>query len=721
MKGSKLFPFLALSLCLYVLLMTACGSSHPPNGPGALNIANSTLPQGVVLSAYSVTLVPTGGVGPYTWTLNSGALPPGLTLSSGGVISGTPPITDLDPTGAAMTYNFVVKVTDSQTPTAAYQTKSFSIIINPLPLVTSTTLPNGIIGVPYTGGALTNSGGLAPFTWTTVPNPDPLPAGLSLSGSSIAGTPTGPAKTSNFTIQVTDADGNTASANVSITITGKLQGTFAFSFNGFNNGQPFYTVGSFVGDGAGNLSGVLDQNGVGAPPITKAPLTGTYSINSNGLGTMTLTFSGVTYNCDLGPSLKGDLKFILADPNSPQIYGSGVIKTQNISNLTGLTSIAGGWALGFFGVDNGGNRSAGAGSFKVATSGILTSGIADTNDNGTVNNGTGQSLNLTGSWALDAEFASTGRGTAALNVGGNPQDYAFYVVNPKSELIAVQTDPASSGLSLVSLLQPVLNVTGGGFSNGTLNASSVMELNGYTGGSSPLPDVQLGVSTFDGKGNITLFQTDENKGGTATQNVFTNTGTYNVDPTTGRTTVTGLGSGPQPVWYLVNANNGFVIGTDSSVTQGQFEPQSGAPFNLGAFLISYAGGTIQPVLASVTNEVDSTVIPAPGGTLVVTYDTSGSATGEPMMNLMLSSTYLLGDDPGKTGMNTTGKILLTAVGSAPTNSCMCTAIVYIITAPASGSTDRSLNKWASINIATPTASPAPDPNPRLTVVQSTSQ
>ena len=51
------------------------------------------------------------------------------------------------------------------------------------------------------------------------------------------------------------------------------------------------------------------------------------------------------------------------------------------------------------------------------------------------------------------------------------------------------------------------------------------------------------------------------------------------------------------------------------------------------------------------------------------------------MNLMLNSTYVLGDDPNQTGMNTTGKFLLTAVGSAPTNSCMCTAIVYMITAP----------------------------------------
>ena len=43
---------------------------------------------------------------PFTWTLNSGTLPPGLTLSSGGVISGTPPVTDLDSSGNAKTYSF---------------------------------------------------------------------------------------------------------------------------------------------------------------------------------------------------------------------------------------------------------------------------------------------------------------------------------------------------------------------------------------------------------------------------------------------------------------------------------------------------------------------------------------------------------------------------------------------------------------------------------------
>jgi hypothetical protein len=721
MKGFKPFPFLALSL--YLCVLTACGSSHPSNPPGALNIANQGVPDGVVQSPYNTTLVPTGGLGPYTWTLNSGTLPPGLTLSSGGIISGTPPPSDLGSGGVAKKYSFVVKVTDSQTPIAAFQTGSFSITINPLPLVTSTTLPSGTIGLAYTT-TLTNSGGLAPFTWScAAPEKsdcsDVLPPGLSLSAGIISGTPTGPAQSYPFTIQVTDADSNTATAQVSITIVGKLQGTFAFSFNGFDEqGKPFYTAGSFTGDGAGNLTGVLDQNGSGASGlITKAAFTGTYSVGTNNLGTMTFTIpalNNVTYNYSLAIPVDGDLKFILADPNHPQVYGSGVIKAQSLPKNTGssaLSLLAGKWALGFFGVDSGGHRSAGAGFFKADSLGNLTSGVEDTNDNGTP----GQSQNLTGSWMLDAEYATTGRGTATFN----GQSYAFYTVNPTGELIEVQTDVGAS-LSLVSVLKQLAGAVNGSFSNSNLSGSAVMELNGVSN-SNGSPDEQLGVSAFDGNGNITLFQTDENNGGTYTENTFT--GTYNVDPNTGRVTVMGLGSS-QPVWYLAGTNHGFVIGTDSSATEGSFEPQSNSPFSLPSFLLAYAGGTIQPVLPSVTNEVDSTFIPAPGGTLVVTYDSSGSSG--PLSNQMLSSAYSLGDDPNKTGMNTTGKILLTAVGSTPTNSCMCTAIVYMIAGPPppampGGLVDRSNNKWASINIALPTASAPPDPNPRLTVVQSTSQ
>ncbi len=73
---------------------------------------------------------------------------------------------------------------------------------------------------------------------------------------------------------------------------------------------------------------------------------------------MTLTIpalNNVTYTYSLAVPVNGDLKFILADPNHPQVYGSGVIKAQSLPKNTGsspLSLLAGKWALGFFGVDS---------------------------------------------------------------------------------------------------------------------------------------------------------------------------------------------------------------------------------------------------------------------------------------------------------------------------------------------------------------------------------
>jgi uncharacterized repeat protein (TIGR02543 family) len=52
-------------------------------------ITTDTLPNGVVNTAYSQTLAATGAA-PITWSIDSGALPAGLTLSGTGTISGTP-------------------------------------------------------------------------------------------------------------------------------------------------------------------------------------------------------------------------------------------------------------------------------------------------------------------------------------------------------------------------------------------------------------------------------------------------------------------------------------------------------------------------------------------------------------------------------------------------------------------------------------------------------
>jgi Putative Ig domain len=61
--------------------------------PLPLSITSSALPGGQLNAPYSATLTATGGTTPYKWSLTSGALPTGLSLSSAGVISGTPTVT----------------------------------------------------------------------------------------------------------------------------------------------------------------------------------------------------------------------------------------------------------------------------------------------------------------------------------------------------------------------------------------------------------------------------------------------------------------------------------------------------------------------------------------------------------------------------------------------------------------------------------------------------
>jgi hypothetical protein len=56
---------------------------------GALEIVTTSLPPGTLGQSYSAQFTAVGGGGVYTWVVISGTLPPGLTLSSDGVVSGT--------------------------------------------------------------------------------------------------------------------------------------------------------------------------------------------------------------------------------------------------------------------------------------------------------------------------------------------------------------------------------------------------------------------------------------------------------------------------------------------------------------------------------------------------------------------------------------------------------------------------------------------------------
>ena len=80
------------------------------NGPAPLSIATTSLPEARWNNAYQTKLVATGGTPIFNWAITEGALPPGLTLSPSGVISGHPE--------AQGTYAFTVEATDQLGQTA---------------------------------------------------------------------------------------------------------------------------------------------------------------------------------------------------------------------------------------------------------------------------------------------------------------------------------------------------------------------------------------------------------------------------------------------------------------------------------------------------------------------------------------------------------------------------------------------------------------------------
>ena len=161
----------------------------------ALAIVTAALPTGTVGLPYTATLTATGGTPPYTWTATT-SLPPGLSLGNTGGLSGTPTL--------GGSYALGVRVTDAQ---GIYVTRSLTVSVLGVSIVTPATLPDGTATLPYSQ-ILSASGGTPPYAWSIGVG---LPAGLTLNATTgtISGTPT-TAGTATFTVQVADSSRMTA-------------------------------------------------------------------------------------------------------------------------------------------------------------------------------------------------------------------------------------------------------------------------------------------------------------------------------------------------------------------------------------------------------------------------------------------------------------------------------------------------------------------------------
>jgi uncharacterized protein (TIGR03437 family) len=205
---------LTFFLCLGVTVSSALFAQN-------LTISTSGLPYGGLQQNYFGQLTATGGTGNYNWAIASG-LPTGLTLNSQtGVISGTP--------SAAGTFNFLVRVTDTQTG----QTTTKTLAIGVMQISTATPLAGASLSAFYSTTFATSDGPPTGNSWTTPASG--LPPGLTLAtNGTLSGTPT-QAGTYNFQVTVTAPNCNpcigsagsptiTATKTFALTVTGRSAG-----------------------------------------------------------------------------------------------------------------------------------------------------------------------------------------------------------------------------------------------------------------------------------------------------------------------------------------------------------------------------------------------------------------------------------------------------------------------------------------------------------------
>jgi len=512
-------------------------------------------------------------------------------------------------------------------------------------------------------------------------------SGVNTSYSAPSAVPTG----NTVTIKATSTADGTKFVTAVVTITAvvmnnsKLNGDYAFLFNGFDGGvpgRPVAIAGRFHADGNGGISGFTGDVNRSSGVSTLAPGAGDgYSIGSDNRGTITL--GGIKFSIVINAA--GNARIIeFDDSTGTGTRGSGVVKKQDLT-AANLTSFSGDFAFGSYGeLPNAaltdGFRFAMLGRFTAASgTGLMSKSTVDVS----VPNFSFNSP-LTGQ--LNAITATSGRGTAQAKITTIPSppspfssltmNFALYVVSA-TEAYWVETDVRGSTQTMVS--GTVLKQSSSSFTLAAMQGSSVLYSIGVvSGASNPSASVSVGEVTLDGTGTVTLGVFDQNEGGTINSMVPIG-GTLVLDSTfNGRSIFNfcpGAGCNPSnakpQVLYIVGQNKGFLLeGTAASpgdeVTIGFLEQQSAGPFTEASIAGVYASGTITPAVSADTSECgEVTVTSGAPSSFMGTEDFSNAISPELQPGLTLAGTYMLNNVLGSSGRFTATTTQPSQINGAP--------------------------------------------------------
>ncbi|WP_316791086.1 putative Ig domain-containing protein [Pedobacter frigoris] len=293
-----------------------------------ITFATTTLSNATVASSYSSQInSATGGTPGFTYALSPGSsLPAGLTLSSSGIIGGTP-------STAINNATFSIVATDSK---GCSSITAFALNVTPALALPAAVLPNGIVGTVYPTQTIpAATGGTTPYTYTA----SNLPPGLTFNviTREITGTPT---QVGTYTIPVTatDANGNTVSRDYTIIVRDPLVLPTATLADG-TVGETYLT--QTIPSATGGNGPYVYSATTGLPPgLTFDPLTRQITGTPTQVGTFTIPVkvtdadgSTITTNY----TIKVSDPLLLAGKVLPDGTVGTVYVTQNIPAATGGT------------------------------------------------------------------------------------------------------------------------------------------------------------------------------------------------------------------------------------------------------------------------------------------------------------------------------------------------------------------------------------------------